>query len=276
MDRPLPDRFAGRLQPLDRFPAAARAGLRGVFFDIDDTLTTDGRLTAAAYGAMERLHAAGLLVVPITGRPAGWCDHFARMWPVDAVVGENGAFYFRYDAAARRLTKRFQAGEAERRENRRRLTALGERILAAVPGAALASDQLYREADLAIDFCEDVPRLPPAAIDRILALFAAAGATAKVSSIHVNGWFGHYDKLTMTRTLMQEAFGVDLDAERAAYVFAGDSPNDAPMFAFFPNAVGVANLRDFLDRLDSAPAYLTTASAGAGFVELAEAILAAR
>lgn len=276
MDRPLPDRFAGRLQPLDRFPAAARAGLRGVFFDIDDTLTTDGRLTVAAYGAMERLHAAGLLVVPITGRPAGWCDHFARMWPVDAVVGENGAFYFRYDAAARRLTKRFQAGEAERRENRRRLTALGERILAAVPGAALASDQLYREADLAIDFCEDVPRLPPAAIDRILALFAAAGATAKVSSIHVNGWFGHYDKLTMTRTLMQEAFGVDLDAERAAYVFAGDSPNDAPMFAFFPKAVGVANLRDFLDRLESAPAYLTTASAGAGFVELAEAILAAR
>lgn len=276
MDRPLPDRFAGRLQPLDRFPAAARAGLRGVLFDIDDTLTTDGRLTVAAYGAMERLHAAGLLVVPITGRPAGWCDHFARMWPVDAVVGENGAFYFRYDAAARRLTKRFQAGEAERRENRRRLTALGERILAAVPGAALASDQLYREADLAIDFCEDVPRLPPAAIDRILALFAAAGATAKVSSIHVNGWFGHYDKLTMTRTLMQEAFGVDLDAERAAYVFAGDSPNDAPMFAFFPKAVGVANLRDFLDRLESAPAYLTTASAGAGFVELAEAILAAR
>jgi len=276
MDRPVPDRFAGRLQPLDRFPAAARAGLRGVFFDIDDTLTTEGRLTAAAFGAMERLHAAGLLVVPITGRPAGWCDHFARMWPVDAVVGENGAFYFRYDAAARRVIKRFQADEVVRRENRRRLTALGERILAEVPGAALASDQLYREADLAIDFCEDVPRLPPAAIDRILALFAEAGATAKVSSIHVNGWFGRYDKLTMTRTLMDEAFGVDLETERARFVFAGDSPNDAPMFAFFPNAVGVANLRNFLDRLESAPAYLTRAAAGTGFVELAEAILAAR
>jgi len=276
MDRPVPDRFAGRLQPLDRFPAAARAGLRGVFFDIDDTLTTEGRLTAAAFGAMERLHAAGLLVVPITGRPAGWCDHFARMWPVDAVIGENGAFYFRYDAAARRVIKRFQADEVVRRENRRRLTALGERILADVPGAALASDQLYREADLAIDFCEDVPRLPPAAIDRILALFAEAGATAKVSSIHVNGWFGRYDKLTMTRTLMAEAFGVDLETERAQFVFAGDSPNDAPMFAFFPNAVGVANLRNFLDRLESAPAYLTRAAAGTGFVELAEAILAAR
>jgi len=276
MDRPVPDRFAGRLQPLDRFPAAARAGLRGVFFDIDDTLTTEGRLTAAAFGAMERLHAAGLLVVPITGRPAGWCDHFARMWPVDAVVGENGAFYFRYDAAARRVIKRFQADEVVRRENRRRLTALGERILAEVPGAALASDQLYREADLAIDFCEDVPRLPPAAIDRILALFAEAGATAKVSSIHVNGWFGRYDKLTMTRTLMDEAFGVDLETERARFVFAGDSPNDAPMFAFFPNAVGVANLCNFLDRLESAPAYLTRAAAGTGFVELAEAILAAR
>jgi len=276
MDRLVPDRFTGRLQPLDRFPAEVRAGLRGVFFDIDDTLTTEGCLTAAAYAAMERLHEAGLLVVPITGRPAGWCDHFARMWPVDAVVGENGAFYFRYDAAARRVIKRFQADEAERRENRRRLTVLGERILAEVPGAALASDQLYREADLAIDFCEDVPRLPSAAIDRILALFAEADATAKVSSIHVNGWFGHYDKLTMTRTLMDEAFGVDLQAERASFVFAGDSPNDAPMFAFFPNAVGVANLRDFLDRLESAPAFLTKAAAGAGFVELTEAILAVR
>jgi HAD superfamily hydrolase (TIGR01484 family) len=276
MDRPVPDRFAGRLQPLDRFPAAARARLQGVFFDIDDTLTTGGRLTAAAYGALERLHAAGLLVVPITGRPAGWCDHFARMWPVDAVVGENGAFYFRYDAAGRRLAKRFQADARERRENRRRLTVLGERILAEVPGAALASDQLYREADLAIDFCEDVPRLPPPAVDRILALFAEAGATAKVSSIHVNGWFGRYDKLTMTRTLMDEAFGIDLEAERGRFVFVGDSPNDAPMFAFFPHAVGVANLRDFLDRLESAPAYLTEAAAGAGFVELTEAILAAR
>src|SRR5215470_11137470 len=137
-----------------------RAPVRGVLVDIDDTLTTDGRLTAEAYIALERLSQASFLVVPITGRPAGWCDHIARMWPVDAVVGENGAFYFRYDAVAHKLEKRFLVPADERAANRRRLEAVRDRILAAVPGAALASDQLYREADLAIDFCEDVPPLP--------------------------------------------------------------------------------------------------------------------
>jgi HAD superfamily hydrolase (TIGR01484 family) len=263
------------MQPLDSFPVAARRRIRGVFTDIDDTLTTEGRLTAAAYGALERLRAAGFLVVPITGRPAGWCDHIARMWPVDAVVGENGAFYFRYDAPARKLVKRFLAPDAERVANRRRLEAVGDRILAA-PGAALASDQLYREADLAIDFCEDVPPLPRSDVDHVVALFAEAGATAKVSSIHVNGWFGNYDKLGMTRILLRECFAVDLDAERDAFVFAGDSPNDAPMFEFFPHAVGVANIADFADRLTALPAYVTRNRCGAGFVELADALLAAR
>ena len=264
------------MESLDNFPVAARRRIRGVFTDIDDTITTGGRLTAAAYGALERLRAAGFLVVPITGRPAGWCDHIARMWPVDAVVGENGAFYFRYDAAARKLVKRFLASDAERTANRQRLVAVRDRILAAVPGAALASDQLYREADLAIDFCEDVPPLPPADIDRIVALFEAAGATAKVSSIHVNGWFGNYDKLTTSRLMMSELFGVDLETSRDRYVYSGDSPNDAPMFGYFPNAVGVANIADFGDRLTALPAYVTSGRCGAGFVELADALIAAR
>jgi len=267
---------SGKFQPLTSFTAEARAGLRGVLFDIDDTLTSEGRLTAEAYGAMTRLHDAGLLVAPITGRPAGWCDHIARMWPVDAVVGENGAFYFRYDVENRKFIKRFIANYEERVENRRRLENLRVEILAAVPGAAVASDQLYREADLEIDFREDVAPLPPDAIERIVALFEAAGAVAKVSSIHVNGWFGDYDKLTTTKIMLQECFGIDFEADKARFVFAGDSPNDAPMFAAFPHAVGVANLRDFEGRLPAAPAFITKARSGAGFTELADAILAAR
>jgi HAD superfamily hydrolase (TIGR01484 family) len=261
------------MQPLAAMPPTVRAAVRGVCTDIDDTLTTHGRLTAEAYAALERLRAAGKRVIPITGRPAGWCDHIARMWPVDAVVGENGAFYMRYDAASRRLVKRFLAADATRRANRARLAVIGERILAAVPGCALASDQLYREADLAIDFCEDVPPLPRAAVDRIVALMQGEGMTAKVSSIHVNGWFGDYDKLGMTRTLLAEAFAVDLDAERERWLFAGDSPNDAPLFAYFPNSVGVANLRAFADRIAPLPAYVTVGEGGAGFAEIARALL---
>ena len=255
-------------------PESTRRAIRGVLTDIDDTLSTHGRISSTAYAAMERLRDAGRLVIPITGRPAGWCDHIARMWPVDAVVGENGAFYMRHDEASHTLVRRFALDEQTRSVNRERLAAIGERIVAAVPGSALASDQRYRESDLAIDYCEDVARLPRAAVDRIVEMMQVEGMTAKVSSIHVNGWFGNFDKLTTTRTALTETFGIDLDAERERFVFVGDSPNDAPMFAFFPNAVGVANVREFTDRIVTLPAYVTQSEAGAGFAELASVLLA--
>ena len=264
------------MQPLASMTLAVRAAMRGVLADIDDTLSTGGRITAESYAAMENLRAAGLLVIPITGRPAGWCDHIARMWPVDAVVGENGALYMLHDQGTGRLRKRYAATETERAANRRRLAAVAETILREVPGAALASDQAYRESDLAIDFCEDVPRLPDGAIDRIIALMRAAGMTAKMSSIHVNGWFGAYDKLAMTRTLLRDEFDIDVDAERDRFVFVGDSPNDAPMFAHFPYSVGVANVRAFGGRIATLPGYITERESGAGFAELAAHLLAAR
>jgi HAD superfamily hydrolase (TIGR01484 family) len=258
---------------LAEFPAAPRAGIRFVLTDIDDTLTTDGRLTAAAYSALERLSARGFRVIPVTGRPAGWCDLIARFWPVDAVVGENGAFYFRYDREARAMTRRFWLSDDERAEARRRLDRLAARVLALVPGARIAADQPYRAADLAIDYREDAGPLAPEAVDRIVALMREAGAAAKISSIHVNCWFGDWDKLAMTRRLFDEAYGIDLDRQREVVAFIGDSPNDEPMFAFFPLSVAVANIRSYLPLLAARPAYVAAGEAGAGFVEFAEALL---
>jgi len=249
-------------------------GVTTVLADIDETLTTDGKLTAKAYEALERLREAGFRVIPVTGRPAGWCDHIARMWPVDAVVGENGAFYFYYRDG--RLQRRFQQDEATRADQRARLHAVAATILAAVPGCALASDQPYRETDLAIDYCEDVPTLPLAAAERIAKLMRESGLTAKVSSIHVNGWFGDYDKLATTQRLFAELFATDLQKSNREVVFAGDSPNDAPMFGFFENSVGVANVRKFENALVAKPRYVTQAAAGAGFSELAEHLLVAK
>jgi hypothetical protein len=171
------------------------------------------------------------------------------------------------------MQRQFTDAPEIRARHRAALAAIAGEILEAVPGAALAADQQYRETDLAIDFCEDVPRLPETAVQRIAAIMQDRGLTAKVSSIHVNGWFGNYDKLTTARALFSGCFGVDLDAARAHYVFVGDSPNDAPMFGFFPHAVGVANIRDFSGRLAHEPAYVTTAAAGAGFVELVDFLL---
>jgi len=246
-------------------------GVRAVLVDIDETLTTAGKLTGDAYAALERLHAAGRIVVPVTGRPAGWCDHIARMWPVDAVVGENGAFYFFFSEG--RLHKRFVDDAPTRARKRARLEDITRKILAAVPGCALASDQPYREADLAIDYCEDVPPLALEAAERIAGLMRDAGLNAKISSIHVNGWFGGYDKLSTSRILFDERFGLDLDRSNRELVFVGDSQNDAPMFAFFHNSVGVANVRRFEGRLAAPPKYVTVAAAGTGFVELARHLL---
>jgi len=245
--------------------------IRGLLFDIDDTLTTDGKLTVKAYAGLERLKRAGRILVAITGRPAGWCDHIARMWPVDAVVGENGAFYFCLKQG--KLHKRFHDLDDVRALNRTRLKAVGARILEQVPGCALASDQPYRETDLAIDYCEDVPPLPFEAAERIEVLMRGEGLTAKLSSIHVNGWFGVYDKLSMTQLLFAEQFGISPDTLRQAFAFAGDSPNDAPMFSFFECSVGVANIVRFAGKFEPEPKYVTRGAAGDGFAELAARLL---
>jgi len=247
-----------------------------VFSDIDDTLTTDGRLTPPAYAALDALQCAGLRVILITGRPAGWCDHIARMWPVDAVIGENGAFYCWHDDATGKLKCRHLLDAATRAANISRLAAVRDRILREVPGCAVASDQFCRLYDLAIDCCEDVQPLPVNEVDRIVALMEQAGMTAKVSSIHVNGWFGAYDKLSMAHLLMQERYQLDLERERERCLFVGDSPNDAPMFAYLPHSVGVANVMTFAKRMSDLPAYVTPSRGGAGFAELARALIIAR
>ncbi len=257
------------MRPLQELRDAER--IRGLLFDIDETLTTDGKLTAQAYAAMEGLKRAGRLVVPITGRPAGWCDHIARMWPVDAVVGENGAFYICFNAG--KLDKRFQDGDDVRKRNHSRLEAIGARILEQVPGSALASDQAYRETDLAIDYCEDVTPLPLETAERIAELMRAEGLTAKISSIHVNGWFGSYDKLSMSKRLFAEHFGIADEPLRRDFAFAGDSPNDAPMFSYFDRSVGVANVARFAGALEAEPKYIPRGAAGAGFAELASYLL---
>jgi hypothetical protein len=264
------------MKPLRQMPRSQRRRIRAVLTDIDDTLTDGGRLTAVAYGAMERLQRAGLLVVPVTGRPAGWCDLIARQWPVDGVVGENGALYFRYDRRRLRMRRRFALAEKQRAEAVRRLARLGERIVAKFRGAAISADQAFRAFDLAIDFREDVRPLSHDVAEQIAEMARRAGAVAKVSSIHVNIWYGRWDKLSMSRRLLGEAFGLDAATIRAETVYVGDSPNDAPMFGYFPNAVGVANVRDFAGRMPADPAYVTKKRGGQGFAELADCLLDAR
>ena len=260
--------------PIDGITADEAKRLKGVFCDIDDTLTWEGRLVPEAFAALARLQACGLRVIPITGRPAGWVDHIARMWPVDGVVGENGGLWFFMSDG--KLQRRFLQSPEERSTNRARLDEAASAILDAVPGTALASDQPYRELDLAVDFCEDVPPLPNEAIDRIVEGFRSVGATCKVSSIHVNGWFGDFDKAKGCERFLRERFSEELADNLDRYAFFGDSANDEPLFATFGLSIGVANVREFLPRMKTAPRFITQKNGGHGFAEGIDRILSLR
>lgn len=262
------------LQPLHAWPPEARRGLAGLFCDIDDTLTTEGAITADALDALGRLQRAGLHVIPITGRPVGWSEPFARAWPVDAIVAENGAVALAR-APAGGLHKLYQQDAATRAANFARMQQVLARIEREIPGARRAQDSAGRETDIAIDHSE-FTRLPQDRIDAVVALMRAEGMTATVSSIHVNGWYGDHNKREGARWIARELLGLDLDAQIGRWAYVGDSTNDELMFEWFAHSLGVANIARFLPQLVHPPTYVTRGERGAGFTEVADAILAAR
>ena len=244
-----------------------------ILTDIDDTLTTEGRLKSNAYTALENLSNSGFIVIPVTGRCAGLCDHIARMWPVNGVVGENGAFFFSYDHQSKKMQQTYCQTPKERKENHLALHEIKKTILKNVSGSALASDQDYRHTDLAIDFAEDVATLSSNKIKEIVTIAENAGAIAKVSSIHVNCWIGSHNKLSTSLTTLEQVFGVSNSNIQNEVLFIGDSPNDSMMFDYFNKSVGVANVMNCIDELNQPPKYITSKHSGDGFVELADSLL---
>ncbi len=249
-------------------------GLRGVLTDIDDTLTTDGAITADALQALTGLKAQGLHVVPITGRPVGWSEPFALSWPVDAIVAENGAVALIRQVDGT-LVKRYQQDAATRATNFARMQEVLAQIEREVPGARRATDSPGRETDIAIDHSE-FTHLPRSAIDDAVQIMKTAGMNATVSSIHINGWYGTHNKLEGARWIVRELFGRGLDAEIDRWVYVGDSTNDQLMFEHFPHSVGVANIARFVPQLAHLPRYVTAGERGAGFAEVAHQILGKR
>jgi len=265
--------------PLSTAPQAALAGVVGLLTDIDDTLTRDGAIEPAALSALHALHAAGLPVVAVTGRPLGWSEPLAAAWPLAAIVAENGAVALLREhpgvAEGPGVMTEFAQDAPTRAANAARLRAVAARIVAEVPGAVLARDSAGRVTDIAIDHGEFV-RLPPAAIEQVVALMREEGMNATVSSIHINGWFGPHTKWSGACWMVRRLFGRALEAEAARWVYVGDSTNDQLMFERLPLSVGVANLRDFAGQLQTWPAYITDGARGAGFAEVVRAVLAAR
>lgn len=296
------------MKPLSSWPAHNRRRLIGIFTDIDDTLTTEGAITPDALQALADLKAAGLHVIPITGRPIGWSEPFARgdaaqgihPWPVDAIVAENGAVAFAWQARLpldakqlekpvnlneigfqslsnkrQQLSKLYQQKASLRASNFAKMQAVAAQVMLEVPHAKLSQDSTGRETDIAFDHSE-FAHLSASDITRVVALMQASGMTATVSSIHINGWFGAHNKLVGARWIVRELWGRDLDDELDQWAYVGDSTNDQIMFEHFGNSVGVANIRRFEAELTHQPHYITPSERGAGFAEVARAILQAR
>ena len=276
------------MSPLAQWPGSEQAGLIGILTDIDDTLTSDGAITPDALQALAALKAAGLHVIPITGRPVGWSEPFAASWPVDAIVAENGAVALlpavknngqidlnSLSSKREQLSKIYQQDAATRAANYANMQQVLAQIEREVPGARRATDSPGRETDIAIDHSE-FTHLPQEAIDHAVRIMRDAGMNATVSSIHINGWFGAHNKLEGARWIVRELFGRNLDAEIDRWVYVGDSTNDQVMFEHFPHSVGVANIARFVPQLTHRPRFVTQGERGAGFAEVARAVLATR
>jgi HAD superfamily hydrolase (TIGR01484 family) len=262
------------MTPLSQWPREARARIHGVLTDIDDTLTADGAITPEALQALHRLRQAGLPVFAITGRPAGWSEAFALDWPVDAIVAENGAVAL-WRGEQDRLCRDYLQDANTRAANFERLQATARHILVEMPQARLATDSPGRETDIAIDHSE-FAHLNDDEIAQVVGLMRARGLHATVSSIHINGWIGEHDKLAGARWIVRSHLNRDLDAELDHWAYVGDSTNDARMFGHFPHSVGVANVARFWNALAHRPRYVATSERGAGFAEVADAVLSAR
>jgi HAD superfamily hydrolase (TIGR01484 family) len=263
------------MKPVSEITPSQAAGIRYVLTDIDDTLTRRGKLLSSAYTAIWKLKAAGLKVIPVTGRSAGWCDCIVREWPVDGIVGENGALAFweeplENDASRLPVLKSMYHPNALKNDHPV-LKRVRELALAEVPGLRDAKDQFARLFDIALDFAEEEPVLPLSAAEKVKEIALAQGALAKISSIHVNIWMGAYDKVSMTELFLSERFGWQGDVTEV--LFIGDSPNDEPMFARFPLSCAVANIHRYRNIIKCFPAFVATLEGGEGFAEIAEIIL---
>ncbi|MDT8992961.1 HAD-IIB family hydrolase [Curvibacter sp. APW13] len=283
------------MKPLSDWPLAERRGIVGVFTDIDDTLTSEGSITPDALQALHDLHAAGVVVIPVTGRPIGWCQRFMdglsqEPWPVPAMVAENGGVAFVRSLSAdvqgqirpepaeklrEPLSKLYQLDAATRAANAAAMQQVAQRVLRELPGVGLSRDGGGRETDLAFDYAE-YAQLPPETVQQVLAILHESGMETSVSSIHIHGCFGHFDKWTgaqwILRTLMRRELADELDR----WVFIGDSGNDQVMFRHFRHSVGVANIARCASSLTDLPRYITPAERGTGFAQMAQAILQAR
>ena len=262
------------MKPLADLPQEEAARLRGLLFDLDDTFLSHGVLTRGAYDALWSLRDAGLRLVAVTGRPAGWGEVLVRQWPVDGCVTENGAVHVVREGRA--VVRHEACGPEERQRRREELARIVTRVREVVPEARLTDDASFRVSDVTWDVGE-LATLPDERIRLIVREIERAGASWTQSSVHLHATFDVDDKATGAVRFCDRELGErDASAVVVRYAFAGDSGNDAACFAAFRTTFGVSNVRSSAGRLSVTPRYVASRPMGEGFVEIAAAVLSRR
>lgn len=261
------------MRRLAELPSAVARDLDGLLFDLDDTVLTHGELTREAYDAIWSLHEAGLRLVAVTGRPSGWGEVVVRQWPIDGAVTENGSVHVVREGKGVALL--FDGDAAAVAERRARLDALVTTVACMMPTVRLADDNHARRSDVAWDIGER-ERLEPEKIAELASIVVAAGARTTRSSVHLHATYERDDKASGVVRFLHGRFGVDAGRALARWAFVGDSGNDAACFAAFHTTVGVANVAGYVRSLSVPPRWVTSGERGAGFAELARALLLKR
>ena len=258
------------MRPIKKISHVEVERLKGLLFDVDDTVLTQGHLTEEAYTALFLMRNAGMRLIAVTGRAARWGEILASQWPVDAVLAENGAIAFVREG--RDVQTRDWIDPKERKERRDHLERLALEITERFSEIALAGDEALRVTDLAFDVGERV-QVDHTIVQRAQQFAEEQGARTSVSSIHFHITFDASDKGSGSIRLLNELFGEDPTAARFQYAFIGDSGNDAAAFATFDTSMGVRNLAG---RPTVSPRYITSQSFGAGFAEAAKLLVERR
>lgn len=264
-----------RLQPLNALTTAQLRSVDFLLFDVDETFTSHGLLTHEAYASLFDLQRAGVTAIPVTGRPSGWGNVMLSTWPIDACVTENGGVISWKDdqgVARQRIIHSEHRGPGYLPA----LRTLGENIIAQFSNVRVSADQPYRLTDLAIDYNEQSTNVAPETVAAVVRMMQDAGYKTAVSSIHIHAYFPYNEKADGVYPLMETKFNLSRDELHKRSAFIGDSPNDASLFGAIPISVGVANVRESLDKISIPPAYVCENECGAGFVEFAQKLIAAR
>ncbi|MGH0053031.1 MAG: HAD-IIB family hydrolase [Sphaerochaetaceae bacterium] len=258
------------MQPVSHLSGVEARKIVFLLTDVDDTITTKGKLRPAALSALYRLQDAGIRTICVTGGSAGWGDTYLRQWPIEAVLSESGAVcLYREHGVIRQFVHPsiVQEGYKERAQQ------LIHRVLSTVPGAKVSSDQFARLYDVAFDHGSEPPYLDSASIEKVVGICQDMGAGTAVSSIHINAWFGSFDKYQGSQVFFEQVLGINEQELLATSCFCGDAPNDQVMFARFPLSFGVGNLKKKEKEMQFLPTYIAKGEGGEGFAEIVDTLL---